>query len=140
MRVKIETAGCSSAIDAFKGIIIGEVSGSRGCEFEGDFSGLLRRTVWYKLTDVSEVLAASIFRAVMSVDFCKVHNGTSQKIFSVSKQFGRRGVRIFVIGWEDNTKHNVMETESFSNDRRHLTDVSHDVAERSRGQWMLRWS
>jgi hypothetical protein len=28
------------------------------------FSGMLRRIVWYKLTDVSEVLAASIIRAM----------------------------------------------------------------------------
>jgi hypothetical protein len=29
--------------------------------------GMLRRVVWYKLTDVSEVLAASIIRAVTVV-------------------------------------------------------------------------
>jgi hypothetical protein len=30
-------------------------------------SGLLRRVVWYKFTDVSDVLAASIIRAIIAL-------------------------------------------------------------------------
>jgi hypothetical protein len=42
-----------------------EISGSHGGEYEdGLSSGSLRRVVWYKFTDVSEMLAASIFRAM----------------------------------------------------------------------------
>jgi hypothetical protein len=40
-------------------------SGSHGGEYEDDLSsGLLRRVVWQKFTDVSEVLAASIIRTI----------------------------------------------------------------------------
>jgi hypothetical protein len=50
-----------------------EISGSHGGEYEdGCLSGLLRCVVWYKFTDVSELLAASIIRArsvVLSVTF-----------------------------------------------------------------------
>jgi hypothetical protein len=39
----------------------GEISGSHGGECE---VGLLRDVIWYKFTDVSEVLAASIIRSM----------------------------------------------------------------------------
>jgi hypothetical protein len=52
---------------------------------------MLRRVVWYKITDVSEVLAASIIRSLIalmmeavatcetSVNFSKLHSTMSQK-------------------------------------------------------------
>jgi hypothetical protein len=40
--------------------IVTEISGSHGGEYEHDSSGMLRRVIWYKFTDVSEVLAASV--------------------------------------------------------------------------------
>jgi hypothetical protein len=40
----------------------GDVSGSHGGDCEGDLSGMLRRVVWLKFTDVSEVLTAAIIR------------------------------------------------------------------------------
>jgi hypothetical protein len=40
--------------------ILNEISYSNGGEYEGDLSsGLLRRVVWWNLTDVSEVHTAS---------------------------------------------------------------------------------
>jgi hypothetical protein len=36
----------------------------RGEEYDDESFGILRLVVWYKLADVSEVLTASIFRAI----------------------------------------------------------------------------
>jgi hypothetical protein len=41
-----------------------EISGSHGGDYEDGSSGLLRRVVWLKFTDVSEVLTASVIRAM----------------------------------------------------------------------------
>jgi hypothetical protein len=42
-----------------------EISGFHGGEYEdGCLLGCLRRVVWWKFTDVSEVLTASIVRAM----------------------------------------------------------------------------
>jgi hypothetical protein len=60
---------CNSGLTSFS---IGEISGSHGGKYEDIFFGMLRRVVWQKLTDISKVLIASIFKASeTSVIFCQ---------------------------------------------------------------------
>jgi hypothetical protein len=72
--------------------MFGEISGSHGGLYEDESSGMLRCVVWYKFTDVSEVLTASIIRVMTST---RLHRATSQKtiIFnSMDLGFSRRRV------------------------------------------------
>jgi hypothetical protein len=51
-----------------KKLFVSEISGSHDGEFEDDLSSeILRRVVWLKLTDVSEVLTASMITLMMAV-------------------------------------------------------------------------
>jgi hypothetical protein len=59
-------------------IYIGEISGSRRRVWRWLSSGMLRRVVWQKFTNVSEVLAASIIRAMCD-------DWGSKHIWNVSK-------------------------------------------------------
>jgi hypothetical protein len=47
--------------------LLREISGSHGGEYEDYLPcEMLRRVIWWKLNDVSEVLAASIIRAMIA--------------------------------------------------------------------------
>jgi hypothetical protein len=52
------------------------ISGSDGGEFEVAVFFVVACVVWYKFTDVSEVLAASVIRAIARVG---LHGATTQK-------------------------------------------------------------
>jgi hypothetical protein len=51
-----------------KDFILRRISGSHGGDNEKADSGLYSRVIWYKFTDFSEVLAASIIRMAHSPD------------------------------------------------------------------------
>jgi hypothetical protein len=59
-----------------------EISGSHGGECEDDCSGILHRVVWYKFTSVSEVLAATIIRAMEAAGFSE----TSVNIYQTTRR------------------------------------------------------
>jgi hypothetical protein len=70
------------------------------------FSGMLRRVVWWKFTDVSEILAASIIKTP------HLHDGDSKYLWNVYKfppdymaQHPRTEPSSHVLPWEPEISH-----------------------------------
>jgi hypothetical protein len=60
------------------------------------FSGMLRRVVWEKFTDVSEVLAESIIRAMMEAAST---SKTSVNFYQTTRRYIQEGSRLPWVEW-----------------------------------------
>jgi hypothetical protein len=66
--------------------VLREISGSHGGVDEDDSSGMLHSVVWYKFTDVSEVLIASIIRKMNLMMEAASTSQTSVKFYQTTRR------------------------------------------------------
>jgi hypothetical protein len=59
---------CVRLVNSVQAQAYGKISDSGADEYVDESSEMLRRVLWYKLTDVSEVLAASIIRISLMME------------------------------------------------------------------------